>query len=393
MATKKSNGEGSIYKRADGRWCASVTVGYNPNGSIKRKYLYGKTKKEVHQKMVDLQNDININDGYIQDDLITLNQWGRTYLFEFLKPTLRPSSFERYESVLRNHIKESKIGDMKLKDIKSFHIQTLLNSKTHMSKSSIKKIYQLLSMLFDKAVLNDLIRKSPMPGVNMPKSEKPVKEIKILSRQEQKQFMLALDKEKQKALFLVTLFAGLRQGELVALKWGNVDLDEGEITVCESYKITKIFNTDGSYANELIKQAPKTESGKRAIPIPSFLVEELKKYRTKQLEYGVKKAGGNFNPTNLVFCSEVGTPLLPSNIYRIHTRLCEDAKINHIPFHALRHTFATRLIEEGEDIKTVQKLLGHSTIEIAYKIYVHVTKETKKAAAKVQDNLYKELLK
>lgn len=341
--------------------------------------------------MVTLQNDINLNDRYIQDTVMTLNLWGKTYLFEYVKPTIRPTSFERYESIIRNHIKDSKIGNMKLKDIKSYHIQRLLNSNTHMAKSSIKKIYQLLNMLFEKAVLNDLIHKNPILTVNMPKSEKATKEIEILSREDQRKYVLALENEKQRPLFLTSLFMGIRMGELIALKWDNVDLDHKEITVCESYKKTKVFNNDGTYTNQLIKQDPKSESGKRKIPIPDFLVDILQTHTVNQKEYGINKGVG-FNPTNLAFCSEVDTPLQARNMYRIHERVCSNAKIDNIGFHALRHTFATRMIEKGVDIKTVQKWLGHSMIEITYNAYVHVQKDTKIAAAKMQDGFFKELM-
>lgn len=406
MAKKNANGDGSIYQRKDGLWCGAVTVGLNNNGTPKRKTLYDRDRDILRDKIIDLQNDIAINDGYIRDDQITLKQWVLQYLRDFIKPTIRATTYDSYVVLCRNHIDNTDIATMKLKDIKPYHLQSYFKTKTYLSKSSIKKIYLLLNIFFENAVKNDLIRKNPMYCVNRPNSEKEVRDIEIMSLEEQKSYMAVLDCTSYKVLLVTALFTGMRQGELLALTWENTDLIKKELKVVSTFKETRIYKDDGSFEWQMVKQPPKTKSGIRTIPLPDFLIKELTNHKRKQVERAIELDRDNFNPQHLVFCSEEGTPLNARNTQRAHKLVCEKAKINPVPkvkgrkemttygvsFHALRHTFATRMIEAGVDVKTVQYWLGHSTIQMTYNIYVHVQEQTKKAAAQVQNDLFASLI-
>lgn len=391
MAKRNANGDGSIYQRKDGRWCAAITIGKDENGKQKKKYIYDRDRDELRKKMLVLQNDISINGGYVRDDVITLNQWGKTYLNEFVKSSVRPSTYDSYDVILRKHINDDTIGSMKLKDIKSFHIQKFLNSKACLSKSYIKKMHMLLDIFFSNAVKNDLIPKNPMDAVNMPKSQKQVKDVRALTRQEQSEYMKHLDSTRLKPLFLTCLFTGMRMGELIALDWNHVDLKKGEIKVEFSYKEVRMHDKKEPYW-KLLKQPPKTSSGLRTIPIPQEVVKLLKSHKAIQDELSLKIGKDVFNKEKLVFCSEVGTPLSSRNVQRAHYSICKKIGLEGVGFHALRHTFATRMIEENVPVKTVQYWIGHSSIEITYNIYVHVQEESKKAAAQVQSDLFKNLL-
>lgn len=391
MAKKNANGDGSIFLRKDGRWCGAITIGLDENGVQKKKYIYDRDRDDLRKKMLALQNDISINGGYVRDDIITLNQWGKTYLNEFVKSSVRPSTYDSYEVILRRHINNDSIGTMKLKDIKSFHLQKFLNSKSSLSKSYIKKMHMLLDMFFSNAVKNDLIPKNPMDAVNMPKSQKQVKDVRALTRQEQSEYMKQLESTRLKPLFLTCLFTGMRMGELMALDWDHVNFKKGEIKVEFSYKEVRMHDQKEPYW-KLLKQPPKTSSGLRTIPIPQEIVKMLKSHKTAQDKLSLKLGKDEFNKEKLVFCSEVGTPLSSRNIQRTHYSICNKIGLSGIGFHALRHTFATRMIEENVPVKTVQYWIGHSSIEITYNIYVHVQEENKKAAAQVQSDLFKNLL-
>lgn len=392
MAKRNANGDGSIYQRKDGRWCAAITIGYDEDGKQKKKYIYDRDRENLRVKLLALQNDIIINDGYVRDDVITLEQWGLTYLNEFIRPTIRPSTYDLYLLIIRKHIGEDNISKMKLKDIKSFHIQRFLNTKNTLSQSYLKKIHMILDILFNNAIKNDLIRKNPIESVNIPKSQKSTKEIRALTRQEQALYMNSLDSTKLKPLLITCLFTGMRLGELMALDWEHINLLKGEIKVEYSYKEVRIHEKGKSPEWKLIKQPPKTKSSLRTIPIPDEIIKLLKAHKKSQDELSLKMGKQNFNTNNLVFCSEVGTPLSSRNIQRAHYSICNKLDISGIGFHALRHTFATRMIEEGVDVKTVQYWVGHSSIEITYNIYVHVQEESKKAAAQVQSDLFKKLI-
>ena len=392
---RNANGEGTIYERPDGRWCGIITIGNNPDGSLKRKYLYAKSREEVHKKVVGLQRNMHLNDGYIKSENMTLKQWGSICLFDYIKPTIRPGTFQRKESVYRVHVSEDKVGAMKLKDIKPYHIQRFLNNKTGtLVDSSIKKVYELLNQFFRLAISNDLLWKNPMDNVIIPKSLKNSKELQVFSRDEQKKYMAELEGEKLKALYLTALFTGMREGELVALKWKNIDLKKGVINVVESYEHVKIFDDPedvSEYHYETVVQPPKTKAGKRKLPIPEMLSEVLKKHKIQQKETAMRRAGSSFNKSGLAFCTSVGTPLRARNVMRKHQEVCELAGVTKITFHELRRTFATRMFEEGADIKQVQYWMGHSTIDVSLSIYILVTEDQKIATANKQNELFKSL--
>lgn len=368
------------YKRSDGstykKWCAEVTIDY------KKKTFYGKTKREVETKVNNFQTELTTYGSTLKKDSPYLSDWVYDYLFINMHPRVSASSFERAKSTYDNHIVGSSIGDMKLKQIKQNDIQQFLNEKKHLSSSSLNKIKQLLNGAFKSAISNNLIRINPVMDVTPPKSEVTPKDIEILTVDEQKAYIDALWHESSGILYLTTLFTGMRLGEVIALKWDNVDLVNGVITVCESYRKVRKYNEDGTFYNTTDKKKPKTEKGIRNIPIPKFLNSELKKH----------KLASPKTDENLVFCSKNGTPRQVANIRRSHLNICKRANIREITFHALRHTFATRMIENQVDVKTVSELLGHSSIEITLNTYVHSTDESKRAAANVQENFYNSLM-
>lgn len=390
MAKRNANGDGSIYQRKDGRWCAAVTIGYDQNGKQKKKYIYDKDREKLRAKLLALQNDIIINDGYVRDDVITLEQWCRRYMNDFIKNTVRITTFDSYDTICRNHIYNADIAHMKLKDIKPYHLQPYLNGKSYLSKSSIKKIYLLLNMFFDGAVKNDLIIKNPLVAINIPRSTKETKEIEILTLDQQKSYIQSTASTSYRGLLLTALFTGMRLGEILALTWDNVDLKNMKIKIDSSLKETRIYE-NGKSEWKTIKQPPKTKSGKRTVPISKILHKILLDHKNTQSELALKFGRNEFNKDNYVFCSDLGTPLNARNAQRAHYQTCMRAEIPRVGFHALRHTFATRMIENGVDVKTVQGWIGHSSIQMTYNIYVHVQEESKKAAAQVQDDLFADI--
>lgn len=371
-----------VYKRNDGRWCTAYTHGVDANGKPKRKYLYGKTKKEVEEKLRLFANDIADFGKALDTNNIILSDWAYKHLFINMLHTVSASTFDRYKGIYDNHIKDSSIGFMNVKDITQIHIQQYFNSKTNLAKASLKKLQYLLCNIFNGAISNNIIRVNPMDNIKLPKSTTDEKEIEILTIDEQTAYIAAAQQEKRGLLYLLTLFTGLRLGEVIGLRWSNIDLNESMLYIRESLKRSKVYNADGSYTIQDVVKDPKTSNSKRSIPLPQFILVELKKYKIK-----------SFNQENdLVFPSEAGTPLRSENVRRTHYRICDRAGIRRISFHALRHTFATRMIEKNTDIKTVQKWLGHSKIELTYNIYVHVQENTIKESVKVLDDLYEEMM-
>lgn len=369
----------------------------NENGV--RKSFYGKKRKDVAAKIKDYFTDIKMYGCELSKDVYTVSEWTYKHLFTNKLPQLSPATFELYMNSYNNYISTSKLGGMFVGDVKQIHVQEFLNTHTDLSYSSIKKFYLVLLSAFDSACTNNLIRLNPVKGAIIPNKNKAQKKIQALTKMEQSQYIKATEGEPYQLFFLTALFTGLRQGELIALKWEHVHLHTGTIHVQEIIRRNYVYSLDGSSEKKTITKSPKTKTSIREVPIPDFLLELLKQHKPT----GTKKEINS----RYVFETSTQTCLIASNIRKYHKRICIRAKINPkeiikgdsheieyqgVSFHALRHTFATRSLEVGENIKTLQVLLGHADIETTLNIYTHVLDDTKKASAEKQNTLFKELL-
>ena len=395
------------FKRKDGttyiKWCGEEKI----NG--KSKTVYGKTEKECKAKIKALTIETELYGEELIKSRMCVADWTHTHLFTNVLPSVSSSTFDRYKGIYDNYIQGSSLGGMEIKAVKQIHVQEYFNKLTHLSKATLNKIKSLLNGVFKSAVKNNLARINPLDDFKPPSSQKEEKHIKVFTIQEQKAYVQALNYEKYGMLFYLTLYTGLRLGEVTALKWKHIN--ENVIKVEESIKRSKVYDSKGEYEVKKVTKTPKTKNSIREIPIPLFLIRELNKYKLKSKH---KKN------EDYVFCTDSGKPLSDSNVRKYHIRICTRAKIGSpteveyhrnykrangtiekvaiikqeyqdVNFHALRHTYATRLLESGENAKTVQELLGHSDIGTTLNIYTHVLHETKVSAAD-KLNLFHEIL-
>lgn len=380
----------SISKRQDGTWLGQV----NKNG--KRKSFYGNTKKEVEKKIREYEEDLNKYGTELKKCTINLKEWVNTHLFTNVLNNVEASTFERYKGLYDNYIKKCNVADMLLPDIRQIHLQEYFNTLSSLSLPSMKKLKTLLNGAFEAAIDNHLIRINPIKKIKLPTSDVEEKDIRVFTIEEQKRYMIALKSELYGLLYYLTLFTGLRLGEIAALKWGHVDFNQGVLSVEQTIKQSKVYNKDGTYKKKLVTKDPKTKKSIRVIPIPTKLLDELNILKSN-------------SKSDYIFSSSNGTPLSANNIRKYHIRICTRAKIgnpthttyhrtykhidgtfhkkdiikteyNDVNFHALRHTYATRLLEVGENIKTISELLGHKDIKTTLNIYAHVLEDTKKSA-------------
>jgi integrase len=390
MPTKKANGEGSIQKYYKNGvfvgWRATITLGRDDDGNLIRKQFYGKTKMETLKKADEYKNKYDT--GLLPSDAkITLQQWFKIWLYEYRINDLRPSTLERYDGIYRNYIKNSNIGMMKLKDLRTANIQAYYNTlvKDHdKTPDTIKTINKILKAALSQAIKENYITMNYCNNVILPKVG-PKDEIEIFTIEEQYQFISSLDNHRNRALFILVLGTGLRIGEVVALKWSDIDFQASELNVQRTFKrVAKLNNIDKEEnRTEIIEQLPKTKYSERTIPIPSSIIKELKAHKKRQNEEKIK-AGEVYINNDLVFPNELGEPTDTRNLSRSYERALNRAGIAHKKFHALRHTYATRLFENDVPLKTVQILMGHSNIKITADIYTHVMPEEKiKAVEKI----------
>ena len=380
MPTKKSNGEGTVFKEKSGRWRSVITVGRNANGSLKRKYFYGKTKKEVLDKMNDYKYKSN-NDLLPTDETITVLEYLNYWLFKYKLNEVKPSTITRYEGIIRNYIEPYSIGKIKLKNLRAAAIQSLYNELIEEKKttpSTIENINKVLKSSFTQAMKEGYLLRNYCQFVSIPKKTVNT-DIVYFSLDEQKRFIEACEGKRLEALFLFALGTGLRVGELLALEWNDISFENANVIVNKSLRQERVFKSDGSSSYDTLIQSTKTDSSNRSVPIPKNILNKLKEYKVNQNKKRLS-LGELYYESNLVFTTPIGTPINQSNLRKIYNRILKNANIDRIKFHALRHTYATRLFEQNIQIKTVQVLLGHSDITTTMNIYTHVTEEVKNDA-------------
>lgn len=387
--SKRANGEGSIaFYSSRNCYRGQLTIGIDEKGKAKRKSFYGKTKKEVKEKMDNYKLLNPIGAAAINE--YTVATWFKYWLWNIKKRDIKPTTFARYESVYRTHIEGSEIANIPLYKLKLNNIQAyynkLLDNGTPIA--TIKQINSKLKTCLDSAEKNNYIEKNYCKLVEIPTDTKD-KKIEVFSMDQQKQFAEAVKGHKLELLFLTALCTGLRIGEISGLKWSDIDFDNHTLTVNRTVERVALFDKDGKRHYETIEQTPKTSNGFRTVPIVSYIFNSLLEHKVQQ--DAIKREIPNFNEYDLVFCDKKGYYLNPNSIggafHRIQNKM-NIPKDEHIKFHGLRKTFATRLFEKGVPPKTVQTLLGHSDIEITLNIYTQVMENKKVEAINELESIF-----
>lgn len=389
MATKKSNGEGSINRYKNG-WRASLTIGKNVDGKLIRKQFYGKTKIEALTKMNEYKE--NSRKGLIiKNDKMTFQQWYNIWLFEFKVNELKSSTVARYDVIYRNHIKDTIIGTMKLKDINTVILQTYYNDLIKQGKTEkfIKYLNKSIKPAVKQAKRMHYILEDFTENIIIPKGKSNSKENKAFSLEEQKEFIKSIKNHKYRMQFVLSLGTGLRIGELTALKWQDIDFKEGTLNVVRAVSGAYIPERLGLNVSKDRITTPKTQASIRTITIPDAILKELIEYKKKQDKHK-EKYKEIYNDKNYVFANEIGNYILIDTLRKSFSKVLKDNNIRHINFHGLRHTYATRLFEKGVPLKIIQKLLGHSSLEITADIYTHIIKGEKISAVQELNDLFEE---
>ena len=346
---------------------------------------YEKTAKEAEKalrnKKYELEHGI-----YSKTSRLNMDTWFETWISTY-RTNCKPTTIEVYRKTYKRYI-SPEFGKKQLKALKPEQIQKLLNrmAKTY-SKSVFGNINFLLYDLLDQAVKNQLIVQNPMQYTTRPATKKSEKR-KALSRSETTAFLAAAKSSYYYDMFRLSTLTGLRIGEVTGLQWQDVDLKKKEIHV----RHTLAWITGKGY----FLQEPKSENSRRTIPLPDKAVSLLRARKIAQGKHRLSY-GEYWQPltglTNLVFTTRYGTPIDGNNIRREMRIILAGMKekgtdITWASFHTLRHTFATRCIEEGMQPKTLQHILGHATLAITMDLYCDVMEDTKREEmAKIADAL------
>jgi integrase len=376
MAKKRGNGEGSIYRRTDGRWVGQYLV-HTAKGP-KYRYLYGKTRAVVAEKLTKAMADRD--SGLIFDaGKMTVGEYLDRWLSDSVKGTVRTSTYERNEEIVRLHIKPS-LGRVGLKKLTPAHVRGLYRERldSGLAPATVRRIHSTLYKALSQAVSDAIV---PRNAAHVKAPRPAPEEIRPLSEDEARAFLDAARQsgERFEALYVLAITTGLRRGELLGLRWDDLDLELGTLRVGRALMREGGRHTLGE---------TKTKRGRRQINLTPRTLNALKAHRKKQLEEKMKRAG-LYKDHGLIFASGVGTPVNPENlIKRSFKPLLKKAGLPEIRFHDLRHTCATLLLSRGVHPKLVQELLGHATIAMTLDTYSHYLPSMGDQAAGAMGNAF-----
>jgi integrase len=370
--THRGHGEGTIYHRQDGRWAATITL-----ETGKRKTFYGKTRKEVQEKL-----KIALREQQ-QGTLITApEQTVKQFLDDWLenshKQNVRPRSHERYEQIVRLHILPS-LGKVQLQKLAPQQLKKLYAEKLKegLSAITVTAIHNLLHRALDDAVKWDLLARNVCDRVSPPRKEH--REITPLSVEQIHLLLEAARGHPQEALFVLALHTGMRRGELLGLKWQDISFTEGTLQVRRILNRvpTKMIKEGGQ---RYIETEPKTKKSRRNIFLTESALDALKQHQSRQLDARLK-AGATWEHHDYVFCTPLGKHLTPGHDALVQLKkLLVKAGLPAIRFHDLRHSSASLLLSLGVHPKVVQELLGHTQISMTMDIYSHALPTMQKEA-------------
>jgi integrase len=384
MGKKRGNNEGSIVRRKDGLWMAQMTVGRNPEtGKSKRSTFYGKTRKDVADKLAKALRDQQ-QGVFVEPHKLILSEWLDKWLWDYKKPRLRSTTFDNYEMLIRCHLKPA-LGNMALRTLRPEHLQHFYNEKGKegLSPRSVQLMHTVLHGALSQAEKNQLVARNVSKLTERPQGVR--RDVQTLTADQVATSLLpALKDDRLFAVIYLAFGTGLRRGELLALRWQDVDLKEGVLQVRQTLARVNTYDEKGGMKKtQLIFQEPKTAQSRRYVPIPEACMVALNRHRAQQAEERLL-LGPGYEDHGLVVCQPDGRPIDPRNFLRYFKKILKQAGLPDIRLHDARHTFATMMLELGESPKTVQTMLGHSRVGITLDIYTHVSLELeKKAAAKL----------
>ena len=359
---RRGNGEGTISKRtSDGRWEGKYTI-HTVNGP-KRKTVYGKKKSEVARKLTRAIADAD--GGLVFDaENMTVGEYLERWLEDSVRGTVRQSTYETTGHMVRPHLVPA-LGRVKLKTLSPAHVRALYRDRLDagLSTATVRKIHAVLHKALKAAVGDGLIPRNVCENVKPPKLES--KEMRPLSADEARTLLDAARDNRLEALYVLAVTTGMREGELLGLKWADADL----ASPTGSLRVKRTLTRHGG---RVALGEPKTKKSRRTVRLTPRAVESLRSHRARQAEEKLK-AGSLYDDQGLVFAGEGGRLINPSNLRkRSFLSLLKRAGLAGITFHDLRHTCASLLFQRNVHPKFVQELLGHSSVSITLDTYSHM---------------------
>jgi integrase len=368
----RANGDGDVFPRKNNAGRITSYRGAYVGLDGKRRYVSGKTKEEARRNLRRARGDAER--GLVFDaDNLQVGEYLDRWLSDSVRDTVKATTFERYEQIARLHLKPS-LGRVKLKGLTPAHVRGLYREKLEAGSSArtVRYMHTTLHKALKQAVMDGLIPRNATEAVTPPQSSR--EEMCPLTPEQAKLLLQVAHEagDRLAALYVLAIHTGLRQGELLGLKWDDVNLEDGSLQVRRTLAITK---------NGPVLTSPKTTGSRRSVKLTSKAIEALKRHLDRQLGE-IDRIGSLWSENGLIFASEKGEPINRHNLTRRSFKpLLKRAGLPQIRFHDLRHTCATLLLTRNVNVKIVSEMLGHSTIAITLDTYSHVLPNMRDQAA------------
>lgn len=380
MGRKRKSGEGTVRLRKDGRWEGRVVIGYDEKGLPKTKNVLAKTKGECEEKLAGLKAIVGKPAPAKAKPDMPFGDWISFWYETYRKPAVRPSTQRCYEGFIRLYIKpqlgQIPLNKLTASDLQQFYVWMKKNGRSRdrevkgagLSDNMLQNCHSLCCRALQKAVDEGLIPRNPAVNAKLPSGHR--EEMKILTREEMQRVLIQAKEEGYYEVFLLEFATGLREGELAALQWDDLDLTTGELRINKQASRVK---------GEPVIAAPKTKNSIRTLILPPSVLRVLMEHKAK-------------TNSRWMFPSpkKEDAPIGPAIISHRLQLLLKHAGCRQVRFHDLRHTFATNALEYGMDIKTLSTVLGHVSAATTLNVYSHITNEMRKsAAAKIDKGIAK----
>lgn len=352
---KRAHGEGTISRRKDGRWEGRVSIGYKPDGKPKRHVVYGATQGEAREKLEAIKRQLAT--GTYSDAKVTVKEYLERWLSEKQRD-VKPTTLENY-TICVNRFLVPRIGSVKLQKLTPLQVQTFINEVRDASGSArAAKCRAVLLNAYRQAVRWQLVTRNPVEATDPVKE--PHREMRLWESEQAACFLKVAEGHRLYPLFYLSMATGLRRGELLGLRW--VDLEGSVLHVKQA--LVKV-------GGKLVFSTPKTRKGFRSVALSPDVLEVLQAHRQRQ-EAERSVLGDAWAHPELVFTSEVGTPLNPDNLKRVRDALMDKAQVPRVRLHDLRHLHASVAIESGMDVNKLAERMGHARASFTLDRYTHL---------------------
>lgn len=372
--TRNAQGSGTIRQRKDGTWEARYTVGRDPGtGKQIQKSIYGKTQKDVRQRLQQIS--VALEEGtYSAPSKMLIRDWLDMWVNEYCVD-LKPGTVSLYKRNIKNYLAPF-IGATRLSTLTPHMVQGLYNrllkgtdGAPKLTAKTIRNVHGVLHKAISQAVEVGYLKLNPCDRCKPPRVERP--EIKPLDDAAISAFLAAIKGHPFERVFMVDLFTGMRQSELLGLTWDCIDFEASTIRIYRQLQLI-----DGCYRFGSLKN----DKPRVIMPAPSVM-RVLREQRLQQMTMRMQAGAAWNNPEDFVFTNELGQHLARQTVYKQYKKVVESIGFPEARFHDLRHSYAVASLQAGDDVKTVQENLGHHTPAFTLEVYGHVTDTMRRKSA------------